>query len=88
MYRNKKISWPLYVYVIGEISHLFDVTIGSPVGKATFHKAIYHHGYDIYMTLKDKPVVFSINLDNGKIDAISGKQKQFLLYSSICKPQL
>jgi len=56
----------------GEISHLFDVTIGSPVGKATFHKAVYHHGYDIYMSLTDKPVVFSINLENGKIDTISG----------------
>ncbi|XP_052261854.1 follistatin-related protein 5-like isoform X2 [Dreissena polymorpha] len=55
----------------GEITHQFDVTLGTQVGKATFHKANYYHGYDLYLTGKVKEVVFSVGLDNGKIESFT-----------------
>ena len=57
----------------GEISDEFDLTVGSPVNSAAFHKASYNQGYDLYLTSVEAPVLFSISLLNGKIDVIRGK---------------
>lgn len=54
----------------GEISDEFDLTVGSPVNSATFLKASFSQGYDLYLTSVEAPVLFSVSLLNGKIDVI------------------
>ncbi|XP_060560214.1 follistatin-related protein 5-like [Ruditapes philippinarum] len=54
----------------GKIVHQFDVTVGSSVGHVTFHKARYSHGYDLYLTSTQYPHIYSISLENGKVDTI------------------
>lgn len=53
--------------------HQFDVTINSPVSKGTFHKSSYNHGYDLYLVSKENPAVYSVDLENGKVDYIKGE---------------
>ena len=64
----------------GEISDEFDLTVGSPVNSATFHKASYNQGYDLYLTSVEAPVLFSVSLLNGKIDVIRGRLNSFLKF--------
>lgn len=65
------------LYIAGEIKHQFDVAVGSPVGKATFHKASYNHGYDLYLTSTQNPYLFSVSLENGRVDLIKGEWLAF-----------
>lgn len=56
----------------GEITDEFDLTVGSPVNSATFVKASFSQGYDLYLTSVEAQALFSVSLLNGKIDVIKG----------------
>ena len=72
MFLYRRFHHLLQIAFVGEITDEFDLTVGSPVSSATFHKASYNQGYDLYLTSVEAPVLFSISLLNGKIDVIRG----------------
>ncbi|KAK3593639.1 hypothetical protein CHS0354_025530 [Potamilus streckersoni] len=61
------------VYLItdmGEIQEIFEVTTGSSVNDVIFHPADLHFGYDLYVTSRERSVIFSVSLENGKVETI------------------
>ncbi|KAL3876988.1 hypothetical protein ACJMK2_034756 [Sinanodonta woodiana] len=55
---------------MGEIQEIFEVTTGSSVNDVIFHPADLHLGYDLYMTSRERSVIFSVSLENGKVETI------------------